>query len=160
MPLRYRNSIEQPAVFFITTSTYNREPFPDYPACLSKIEDIMFETIKDKSIVLYGYVIMPTHIHLIAGSNDGGPGISKFMHSFKGRVRINLITSGKFWQDRFDDLLLTSSKQFEIKLNYIHFNPVKSVLVDTPEEWAYSSYRDWLNRDGSRGIVFDFEWIE
>ena len=160
MPLRYRNSIKYPATFFITTSTYNRKPFPGYPECLLKIENILFETANDKMIILIGYVIMPTHIHLIAGSNDGGPGISKFMHSFKGRVRRALIGRVKLWQDRFDDLLLKTEKQFRIKLDYVHHNPVKSLLVDKPEHWRYSSYRDWQKIDGSRGIVFDFRWLD
>ncbi|MCP4582035.1 MAG: hypothetical protein GY839_10480 [candidate division Zixibacteria bacterium] len=160
MPLKRRHSIKHPATFFITTSTHDEKPFPQYPESLEKIEDILFETVEDKSIILMGYVIMPTHIHLIAGSNKGGPGISKFMHSLKGRIRKNLIDSGKFWQDRFDDLWLKTEKQFEIKLNYIHYNPIKAVLVDKPEDWPYSSYLDWLKRDGSRGIVFSFDWLE
>ena len=160
MPLRNRNSIKHPATFFITTSTHDRQPFPGYPVCLNKIEGLLFEAARDKSIALMGYVIMPTHIHLICSSNDGGPGISRFIHSLKGRVRKNLISNGKLWQDRFDDLLLKTSEQFNIKLNYLHSNPVKSRLVDKPENWPYSSYKDWVNRDSSRGIVFDFAWME
>jgi putative transposase len=102
---------------------------------------------------------MPTHIHIIAGSKNGGPGISKFIHSFKGRVRESLIGKGKLWQDRFDDLLLKTMKQFKVKLDYIHFNPVKSGLVDKPEDWPFSSYTDWCERNSSRGIIFDFDWL-
>ena len=160
MSLRNRSLFCSPAVFFITTSTFDRKPFPEYPTCLTKIKDILFETVRDKDIILMGYVIMPTHLHLIAGSNNGGPGISKFMHSLKGRIRINLIKNGKLWQDRFDDLLLTTQEQFNIKLNYIHSNPVKALLVEKPDDWLYSSYRDWQTRVTTRGIVFDFDWIK
>ncbi len=106
-----------------------------------------------------GYVLMPTHIHLISGSAEGGKGISAFIHSVKGRTRETLQGKGKFWQDRFDDLLLKSEKQFEIKLNYIHYNPVRANLVERPEEWKYSSYKDWRDKNSERGITFDFDWM-
>jgi putative transposase len=124
------------------------------------IERELFETARIKNIFVMGYVLMPDHIHLIAGSNEGGKGISRFIHSLKGIIRKRLTGDNKLWQDRFDDLVLTSEKQFEIKLNYIHTNPVRAGLVDDPAEWRYSSYRDWKNQDGSRGVVLDYSWLE
>jgi len=135
MPLRHRSFIKEAGVFFLTSSTYNRKAFPGYPESLSTIEEILFRTASDKVIPIMGYVIMPTHVHIIAGSNQGGPGISRFMHSFKGRVRVELIIKGILWQNRFDDLLLTTEKQFNIKLEYIHEKPVKAELVENPDDW-------------------------
>ena len=106
-----------------------------------------------------GYVLMPTHIHLISGSAQGGRGISRYVHSVKGRIRETLQGKGKFWQDRYDDLLLKSEKQFRTKLNYIHYNPVRAGLVELPEEWIYSSYRDWKNMTTDRSITLDFDWM-
>jgi putative transposase len=160
MPLRYRSLLKEPGVFFVTSSTFDRNPFPGYPKSLAKIEEIMFRTAKEKCIIIMGYVIMPSHIHLIIGSNQGGPGISRFMHSLKGRVRIELIGKGRLWQARFDDLLLTTEKQFNIKLEYIHENPIKAELVEDPGAWRFSSYNDWDKRDYSRGIIFDYEWLQ
>ena len=84
-------------------------------------------------------------------------GISTFIHSLKGRVRINLKHRGVFWQERFDDLVIKSDKQFRIKLKYIHYNPVKDNLVKDPSDWPYSSFLDWKNLDGKRRIKFNFE---
>jgi putative transposase len=159
MPLRRRNQITNPHVFFLTTSTYQHTPFPDQPASFKTIEEILFDTVIDSKMILHAYVIMPTHFHLIIGSPKGGPGVSKFMHSLKGRVREVLQGKGKFWQDRFDDLVLITEKQFRIKLNYVHQNPVRAGLVRNPEDWPYSSYKDWLNLDTSRGIEFTFEKV-
>jgi putative transposase len=127
-----------------------------YPDSLKVIENTLFDTVRDKNIHLFGYVIMPSHIHLLAGAKSGGPGISTFMHSLKGRVRINLKRSGGLWQERFDDLVINSDKQFKIKLEYIHYNPVRDNLVKDPGNWPYSSFLDWKNRDHTRGIKFDF----
>ncbi|HRK53018.1 MAG TPA: hypothetical protein PK185_03830 [Cyclobacteriaceae bacterium] len=47
----------------------------------------------------------------------------------------------KIWEDRFDDLFLESTGLLEVKLNYIHLNPLQEHwnLVDRPEKWKYSS---------------------
>jgi putative transposase len=100
---------------------------------------------------------MPSHVHLLAGSTAGGPGVSRFMHSFKGRVRINLNHKESLWQERFDDLVIKSEKQFRIKLNYIHNNPVKDGLVENVGDWPYSSFTDWQNGISEKGIFFEFQ---
>ena len=107
-----------------------------------------------------GYVIMPNHIHLIAGSKEGGPGIAKFMHSLKGMIRKEFVGNDKLWQDRFDDLLLTSEKQFKIKLEYIHNNPVKSELVEKLGDWPYSSYKEWIKQGQESRVIFDFSFLD
>jgi len=160
MPLRKRNLINNPAIFFITTSTLQRKPFPGYPDSLIKIEELLFQVAKYKSVSIMGYVIMPTHLHLIAGTKEGGLGISKFIHSLKGMIRKELVGNAKLWQERFDDLVLKSENQFNIKLNYIHYNPVKIGLVENPEDWPYSSYRDWIHQNKNCRIDCDFKTFE
>jgi len=140
MPLRHRNLLKFQFLYFVTTSTFKHNPFPNLPDSLFTIKNVLFKTSKDKNIELLAYVLMPNHIHLIVYSEKRGPGISSFMHSLKGRIREDLQGKGKFWQDRFDDVGITTEKQLKIKLDYIHFNPVKAGLVRTPEDWMFSSY--------------------
>ena len=47
----------------------------------------------------------------------------------------------KVWQDRFDDVYLTSKKILETKLEYIHTNPLQEHwnLASRPESWLDSS---------------------
>jgi putative transposase len=47
----------------------------------------------------------------------------------------------RLWQARFYDFnVWTEHKRIE-KLRYIHRNPVKRRLVDSPEQWNWSSFR-------------------
>lgn len=61
----------------------------------------------------------------------------------------------------FDDLVISSEKQFRIKLEYIHNNPVKAGLVTTAVDYPYSSAG---NRVGEgKGLVEidkDFGWLK
>ena len=46
-----------------------------------------------------------------------------------------------FWQARFYDFNVWSEKKRFEKLRYMHSNPVKRGLVDSPEQWRWSSDR-------------------
>lgn len=55
------------------------------------------------------------------------------------------------WQARFYDFnVWTEHKRVE-KLRYMHRNPVKRGLVAEPEQWPWSSFRDYLH--GQTGKV-------
>jgi putative transposase len=49
-----------------------------------------------------------------------------------------------FWQARFYDFNVWRSRKRVEKLRYMHRNPVKRGLVQSPEQWRWSSYRYYL----------------
>jgi hypothetical protein len=49
-----------------------------------------------------------------------------------------------FWQARFYDFNVWTTKKRIEKLRYMHRNPVKRGLVESPEQWRWSSYRHYL----------------
>ena len=55
------------------------------------------------------------------------------------------------WQKRFYDFNVWSANKRVEKLRYIHRNPVKRGLVESPEQWAWSSFRAYAY--GEKGMV-------
>ncbi len=159
MGLRQRSKIKNPALFFVTTSTLHNKRLFESKENLEKIENILFRTSEEKQGYLMGYVIMPSHLHLLIAFNDGGPGLSRFMLSLKGRIRKDLFGNRRIWQSRFDDLELISERQFGVKLEYVHNNPVKAGLAKSQFGWRFSSAKAWKERV-SDTIRFDFKWQE
>jgi len=49
-----------------------------------------------------------------------------------------------FWQARFYDFNVWTTKKRVEKLRYMHRNPVKRGLVESPEQWRWSSHRYYL----------------
>ena len=146
MGRRNRSLIKGPTLFFVTFSTFDRKNIFTSDRLLEIVEETLFEVVKFYDIQLLGYVIMPNHLHLLTGITEGGSGISKFIFSLKGMIRKNLVGDKLLWNKRFDDLVITTEKQFLIKLDYIHNNPVKRGLVEAPDKWRFSSYNFW-NRE-------------
>lgn len=54
---------------------------------------------------------------------------------------------GKIWQKGFYDECILDALTLIKKLEYIHNNPMKAGLVNSPEEYPYSSYNHYLKTD-------------
>ena len=52
-----------------------------------------------------------------------------------------------FWQRRFYDFNVWSSKKVFEKLEYMHENPVKRKLVSHAQDWPCSSWSHYAKRD-------------
>ena len=55
----------------------------------------------------------------------------------------------KFWMKRFDDEVIRNPEMMRTKLEYLHSNPVKALLVEKPEDYKYSSARNYILGDQS-----------
>jgi len=64
-----------------------------------------------------------------------------------------------FWQARFYDFNVWTTKKHVQKLRYMHRNPVKRGLVESPEQWRWSSYRFHLLEEAGRVRVNE-GWTE
>jgi hypothetical protein len=48
-------------------------------------------------------------------------------------------------------------KEFAVKLQYLHRNPVKRVLVEDPADWNWSSFRHYALRE-TGPVEIESEW--
>lgn len=111
--------------------------------------------IKEKSnnfkITILAYCIMDNHTHLLVNTNSISE-ISNYM------LRINTSYAkwynsvnqrlGYVFRDRFLSEPITDYKYLYNCISYIHNNPVKADLVNSPDKYYYSSYNDYKNRTG------------
>jgi len=113
-----------------------------------------------KKIILYGYVLMDNHIHLLwesiqmNGKEMPHAFFNKWTsHNFLKDLRVNhpkvlsyfveISTERKhrFWQRDPLAILMDSIHKFEQKLDYIHLNPLSERwnLAKYPEDYRWSS---------------------
>jgi len=59
-------------------------------------------------------------------------------------------TSFQFWRQDNQPKELSDNNMIDQKLDYIHQNPVKEGIVENPEDYLYSSARDYF---GNKGFV-------
>jgi putative transposase len=117
---------------------------------------------KDKYVKIISYCIMPTHIHLILKQLID-KGISIFMsqisNSYARYFNTKHKRKGSLWESEFKNKLVTNDEQLLHLTRYIHLNPVSAFLVEKPEDWEFSSYKEFLREVDDKEKICDFEDI-
>jgi len=131
--------------------------------------------IKNKGLSLFCYVIMSNHLHLIAKAQDGFElsGIIRDFKKFTSKRIIKTIEENpvesrskwmlsifkkageynsnnkfyQFWQQDNHPIELYTKEVIDQKIEYIHNNPVKEGYVSNPEDYLYSSARNYTGLD-------------
>jgi putative transposase len=159
MGLRNRTLISTPSLYFVTTTFTDWRHLMFSESTRDNVEKALFKHVIEKECGLMGYVLMSSHLHLLVGCARGGYQLSEFMRLFKSTTARNLFPDWKpVWKKRFDDLVITSEEQLRIKLDYIHYNPVRAGIVKSPEEWKWSSARFWVNEEPQPPLTKTWDW--
>ena len=148
---------------FITCSCYHRQPFLGSARCRDYFLKIFEEVRQKYDLVVWGYVVMPEHFHVLMGEPAKG-NVARVMQVLKQRVSKNYRRKKKatdqmnlwelkavraLWQPRYHDFNVFTERKHVEKLRYMHRNPVKRGLVSSPELWRWSSFRYYrLGEDG------------
>lgn len=129
---------------------------------------------KQKGLEIYAYCIMSSHIHILCKAKEGYL-LSNIMRDFKKYTSKQIIETiinhpesrrewlldyfkdacshlkrkqnYKVWQDGYHAEICSSNTFIQQKLNYIHNNPVKDKIVANPEDYVFSSARNYASLD-------------
>jgi len=150
---------EKPAIKF---SDFIRSPEAkrDYPKSMDHFPPRRWERgNKEKLVEIIAYCIMPTHLHLTLKQlkeNGVSTFMSNILNSYARYFNTKHERKGPLWEGRFKSVLVETDEQLLHLTRYIHLNPATACLVDKPEEWPVSSYREYLSStDSSRLCKYD-----
>lgn len=91
---------------------------------------------------ILAWCIMPNHVHVLMCPRDG-QSVSSILHSWKSytahAANKQLGRRGPFWFCDYFDEFMKSPGQLEATIRYIELNPVTAKLVNSVEDWPYSS---------------------
>ncbi len=139
------------------------------------VVDALNYCIENKGLEVFAYVIMSNHLHMIARAKEGYK-LSEIIRDFKKftskaivkRVielpdsrsewlvnkfafearRTKRARDYKFWRDDNHAICLARRELITQKLNYIHQNPVKQMIVSNPVDYLFSSAIDYADGKG------------
>src|SRR3984893_18623742 len=153
---------------FVTFSCYRRRRYLGTHRARHRFLKILDQVRSRFRFLLIGYVVMPEHVHLLVSEpKKGNP--SKALQVLKQKVSRTLrkparkssaqlslafaavTDSPAFWQRRFYDFNVWSSKKLKEKLDYMHRNPGQRRLVLHPKDWPWSSWSHYER--GEMGLI-------
>ena len=159
-----RVSIDTP-VYFFTPVTHKRLPIFQTDKLKKIMVDALDEARRSGKFLIFAYVIMPDHYHIITDNSRepsdtlrflNGISAKRILDHLKAKALESLDKLRMFekkrgykysvWEHHPDTFLVTSESMLMQKVNYIHFNPVKAGLVEHPNDYLYSSARIWNRR--------------
>ncbi|WP_192822208.1 transposase [Rufibacter sp. LB8] len=133
--------------------------------------------IQHKGLHVYAWCLMPNHVHLIIGSK--GEKLEDILRDLKRHTSKEITkaidantqesrkgwllwlferagqrnpnnTKYQFWQQHNHPIEVSTNALLAQKLDYVHQNPVKEGWVEEPEQYLYSSAKDYA---GLKGLV-------
>ncbi len=135
---------------------------------------------KNKGLEIYAYVIMSSHIHLLCKATDGFI-LSDVIRDFKKFTskkivqicieepesrrewmlsyfqkaceHLKRVQNHKVWQDGYHAELVETNWFIKQKVEYIHNNPVKDKTVSLPEDYYFSSARNYAGLDNDLEVI-------
>lgn len=163
---RFRRCNDPGQAHFLTFSCYRRLPLLTKDRSRQWVVEAIGKARVKHEFDLWAWVIMPEHVHLLVYPRQPVYKMEKFEWSIKQPVGVKAIrwlrenspkylerltirnstrTYRRFWQagPGFDENV-TEPDDLKDIIDYIHNNPVKRGLVNRPEDWTWSSARDWL----------------
>jgi putative transposase len=101
---------------------------------------------------IIAYCLMPDQFHLLVQPHHDqlSRQMQRLLISYTKAINERYGRVGPLFQGQFQAVHVESSRSLTHLSRYIHLNPVTAGLVARPEEWEYSSYREYLGvRSGS-----------
>ena len=182
MSRKYKFS-DQERLYFVSFATIN------WIDLFIRLEysEILIDSLKycqkEKGLEIFAWCIMPSHVHLIIGTNNKP--MQDIMRDFKSftsrRLREEITihpsesrrewmmwmmkragtknknnSDWQLWQQHNQPIELITNEMMDQRLEYLHLNPVKSGFFFEPWHWKYSSAIDYC---GGKGLL-DISFIE
>ena len=93
---------------------------------------------------------MPNHLHVLLTPSDTTT-LEKAMQLIKGgsshEIHQRRGHRMEIWQPGFHDWTIRDRNDYESRREYIRLNPVRSGLVEQPEDWPYGSASGRIRMD-------------
>ena len=171
---RYNRPDAQGVFHYLTLNVRDRKrAFIARSSALVAMRKLRFECDRHPA-KLIAYVVMPDHLHAIVWLEDGE--LSRFLRRLKPGITLALsdvwTAQGKekalrwlqkkerreLWQDGKHSLHLWSDEFVRQKIDYIHENPVRAGLTESPFDYFASSIGAFFPLMGGTPPVKVDEW--
>ncbi len=105
---------------------------------------------------VYAFCLMTNHTHLLLAP-DTQAGLGQLMKRLAGRqTRYHNRAEGlrgTLWESRYKSSSVQTDGYLLACIRYIELNPVRARMVVAPEQYPWSSFHRWEERNPMRGLI-------
>ena len=135
---------------------YYLQPNPPIRFSIYRVSKEKYPINLDEQLVsILNFCLMPNHFHFTLRQEKEN-GIRKFIqrltNSYVHYFNIKYKNRGPLFEGNFKAIHIETDEQLIHLSRYIHLNPVTACLVEDPEDYPYSSYGVYLNKESSEVV--------
>lgn len=123
--------------------------------------DTLIRFKKQCNFKLHGWCFMKNHEHLLMeeGSEDISNTIRRICVSYASYYNLKYERVGHLLQDRYKSESVEKEEYLLTVIRYIHQNPVKAGFVNKPDDWQWSSCKNYYSDKNIYNNLTDTELI-
>jgi len=124
----------------VTISAFRGKPFQNAALAAMVCQDVELYACKLR-FRLYGYCVMPDHLHVLLSPADSGVPLARWLREFKSHTTREYQKFGQgseLWQRSAHDHVCREGETAENVLAYIVDNPVRAGLVGCWRDWTWT----------------------
>jgi putative transposase len=143
---RYIRAQQPGGTFFFTVVTHRRRKLFYEINNRMILNKVIMEVQSTYPFNIEAWVLLPEHLHCIWTLPEGDTDFSKRWGLIKAKFSKELKgqRTPPVWQNRFWEHLIRDDRDLQKHLDYIHYNPVKHGLVESPKDWPSSTFQRYL----------------
>lgn len=148
-----------PGGFYHVTSRGNhRQKLFTRPADRRVLDGIVADALEATRSRLHAYCWMTNHLHLLIQVSDQPLGnfMQRIGTRFARAIQRQVPTTGHLFENRYHALLVDVDAYFLELLRYIHLNPVRARMVESPDDYRWSSHGAFTGRRPQSWVTTDF----
>ena len=150
------------AFYHVTLRGNHRQDIFFEPADRDRFEGILAPVIERFAARVHAYCWMTNHVHVLVqiGDKPLGALIQRIAGQYARQVQKRFRTTGHLFECRYHAVIVDADEYLLQLVRYIHLNPVRAKMVDSPDRYAWSSHHaycggaptSWLHTDFVLGM--------
>jgi len=127
---------------FLTAKTWQNRSLFQSERLAGLFLEVLYDYRRQQKYLLHEFVLMPNHFHLLLTPilpTTAARATQFIKGGFSHRAGQELSRNVEIWQRGYIDHRILDAADYARHRDYIHNNPVRAGLVNSPEEYPYSS---------------------
>ena len=157
--MRYRRVFQAGATYFFTLVVHERAKLFADESNIARWRAAVDKVRRRRPFEIEAEVILPDHVHMLwtmpTGDADYATRIRLVKTSFTKSLGLIGSVANKsraqkgereVWQRRYWEHTIRDERDFQMRLDYIHYNPVKHGIVSRAADWPHSTFQAWVKK--------------
>ena len=157
--MRYRRIKVAGATYLFTLVTHERQRLFSDVRHVDRWHDAVAKVQRKRPFQVDAEVILPDHLHILWTMADNDADYATRLRLIKTAFTKSLALSSSaaatnpsrvrkgerdIWQRRYWEHIIRDERDFQVRLDYIHYNPVRHALVKRAADWPHSTFHAWV----------------